>query len=138
MKIVLAVTAVGWVAFWFWAFSFAYSSSFFLYNPHSRIPTFATTLLAICGVPASALIQWRSVRVGRRRPLGALAVHAAASCCLLAVPLATAFALSRASTPWRLEADGVGIDNAALLLVAVASLVVLGVALRVRPPRGRI
>jgi hypothetical protein len=46
--------------------------------------------------------------------------------------------LSRAPGPWRLEADdamGVGIDNAILLVLAIACSVVLAVALWIRSIR---
>jgi hypothetical protein len=134
-KILLLVVGFGWCAFWFWAFSFAYSSGFFRYNMHSRLPTFIAALFAACALPASALLQWRQVKGGRRGRLAGMVIHVVASCAVLAVPFATMFILSRAPSPWRLEADdamGVGIDIALLVLVAGGSAAVLGVALLVR------
>jgi F0F1-type ATP synthase membrane subunit c/vacuolar-type H+-ATPase subunit K len=129
----LAVWAAGamWMAFWFWAFSFAYSDSFFAYDRHSRLPVFAAALLGAGGILGSAVAQWRAVR----SVVGACLRHAvgvAASLC----PLVAVSALQRqAGPPWRPSADdamGVGIDFLLLMGAGIASLAVLASGLTVR------
>ncbi|MFZ0792004.1 MAG: hypothetical protein WAM94_20515 [Chromatiaceae bacterium] len=130
-----------WIGFWAWAFSCAFSDSFFAYNLHARLPTFLAALLCVSVIPVSAVVAWRQVTQAKRRPVTALAIHLLTTIAALAVPLAVTYALARAPRPWRLEADdamGVGIDNAALLLVATASVVVLTIVLAVRHARKQI
>jgi hypothetical protein len=134
-KFALVAAFACWCAFWFWAFSFAYSPGFFRYHAHTRIPTLIAALIAMAVVPVSAFAQWRSVRSGKRGRLVALLLHVATTCCLLAIPFGLTWLLSRATGPWHLEADeamGAGIDNALLLLVSVVCAVVLGVLLVAR------
>jgi hypothetical protein len=119
--IIAALLFAGWVSFWFWAFSFAYSDGFFLYNRHSRIPIFAAALVAATLIPISAV---RS-----------LLTHSAICLIILAALLAVFWALSRAERPWRLEADdaiGAGIDFMLLLGIATLSIAALGVAVSAR------
>ena len=54
--LVLACAAL-WMSFWFWAFSFGFSDSFFAYDRHSRLPPFAAALIGAAGIFASALAQ---------------------------------------------------------------------------------
>jgi hypothetical protein len=126
---------LGWTAFWFWAFSFAYSDGFFLYNRHARLPTFVAALVAAVAIPVSLVAQWDRFARRARGPVAALLAHA--GCCLLALALAwgSFLVLSRARPPWRLEADdalGVGIDLGILLVVGCFSLALLAAAIGVR------
>jgi len=127
-------TLIGWTAFWFWAFSYSYSSSFFAYNRHTRITTFVAALITAVLIPVSASIQWRGAIRGRNGfvAFGLHALSCAAAMSLL--PLVSGF-LRRAERPWHLEADdamGVGIDFLMLLGIAIASGVVLAIALVIR------
>jgi hypothetical protein len=129
---------MAWVAFWFWAFSFAFSDSFFAYHRHTRIPLFVGAVLCASLLPLSAWLQWRSVADGSRSAVRALAWHMAASVVALCLPLALTFLFSRAEGPWRLEADeamGAGINNAVLLLLAVSTALILAVAMGARALR---
>jgi hypothetical protein len=137
-KALLAVLACAWISFWFWAFSFAFSSSFFTYNQHTRLPTFIAALFASCAIPASALIQWRSVVRNKRGSIAAFVRHVLCTMAALAVPFGISFVLAKAPRPWRLEADdavGVGIDTAILLLVTAVCGVSLAAALWFRHVR---
>lgn len=141
MQIFLLLLFAGWIGFWAWAFSFAFSDGFFEYNLYSRLPTFLAALLCVSLIPLSAVQAWREVTQARWRPVTALAIHLLTTIAALAVPLAVTYALVSAPQPWRLEADdamGVGIYNAALLLVAIASVVVLTIALTVRHARKQV
>lgn len=137
-KGLLAVIAGAWISFWFWAFSFSFSSSFFDYNQHTRLPAFIAALFASCAIPASALIQWRSVVRNRRGPIAAFVHHMLHMLTALAVPFGVSFVLTKTSRPWRLEADdamGVGIVNAILLLLSSVCAVSLAGALWFRHVR---
>ena len=139
-KLILGVAGCAWLAFWFWAFSLAYSDGFFLYNRHARLPTFAAALLCACVIPLSTLRQWHRVGRDQRGALAALLAHGLTSLLALAVPFSLTLLLSRAHRPWRLEADdamGVGIDNAVLLIMAALSVVILATALAARRYRRR-
>jgi hypothetical protein len=122
-----------WLAFWFWAFSFAYSDGFFRYERCSRLPVFAAALLGAVVIPGSARRAWR-----RRTLWAALVAHLAGVVCGLA-PLALVSALSsRLPGPCRLSADdamGAGIDFMLLVGVSLLSTVALvgAWALRRRP-----
>jgi hypothetical protein len=129
---------VAWLTFWLWAFSLAFSDSFFVYNRHSRLPTFTAAWLGSAGILASACSQWTS-----RRPILAASlwhlVGAIASMCPLVLVSAL---LSRAPEPWHLSGDdamGVGIDFLILCALGALSVVLLpvGLALReaIRPTR---
>ena len=134
-RILIFVIVAGWIAFWFWAFSFAFSDSFFRYNLHSRVPTFFTALAGVSAMPLSALLVWRQVVKGHCSPLVALAIHLFVTIAALALPLIVTYALARAPQPWHLEADdamGVGIYMAALAIVAIFSVIVLVIALAMR------
>ena len=126
-----SAVAVAWLGFWFWAFSFAYSDSFFRYDSCSRSSVFAAALFGAAAVPASACRAWRR----HRSILRALAAHAAGLVVAL-LPLAlVSHALSRVSGPCHLEADdsmGAGIDFLILVGIAIVSLLVLLVAWIVR------
>lgn len=134
----MAVWATGavWLTFWFWAFSLAYSDSFFAYNRHSRLPVLAAALLGAGGIFASAVVQWRA----RRSVVVACLRHAvgvAASLCPLLVVSAL---LRRAEGRWRPSADdamGTGIDFLLLTMVGIASVVVLAAGLAWRSLRRR-
>jgi hypothetical protein len=132
-----------WNAFAFWLFSFSFSSGFFEYNLRSRLPTFLAAFFAAVAIPLSAAVQWRRARRTATTRLGAGFAHAIVTALSIA-PLTLASAiLSRAPSPWRLEADdamGVGIDFMMLLGIALTSLIVLAVTLaftRPSPSGGR-
>jgi len=127
----LWVLALVWAAFWFWAFSLAYSDSFFDYNRNSRVPVFVAALLGAVLIFASAARQWRS----RRSPVAASVRHALGVVLSVSPLLATSALLHHAPPPWRPSADdamGTGIDFLLLVGAGLASLVVLagGLALR--------
>jgi hypothetical protein len=133
--IIAALLFAGWVSFWFWAFSFAYSDGFFLYNRHSRIPIFAAALVAATLIPISAVFQCRQYDKAECSGLRSLLTHSAICLIILAALLAVFWALSRAERPWRLEADdaiGAGIDFMLLLGIATLSIAALGVAVSAR------
>jgi len=137
-RALLFIISAGWIALWFWAFSFAFSDSFFEYDRHSRIPAFLAALVCVSVIPASAFLVWRQVVEGRRSSVAALVIHLLTTIGALALPLAVTHVLVRAPQPWRLEADdamGVGIYFAALLLVATMSVIFLAVALVIRRTR---
>lgn len=120
-----------WMTFWFWAFSLAYSSSFFAYNRHSRLPVFAAALVGAAGIFASAVVQWRAPRSVVRACLR----HAVGVAASLFPLVAVSALLHRADGPWRPSADdamGTGIDFLLLTGVGMASLAFLasGLALR--------
>lgn len=139
-KLGAAVATLAWTTFWFWAFSFAYSDSFFVYNRHSRIPTFVAALLIAVLIPWSAALQgWRFARSGRRGMLAILA-HLGTCLVLLACLPAVSGVLRRSGPPWRASADdamGVGIDFLMLLGLAVVSVIVLGAPVAVTSLRQR-
>jgi len=138
MRAHLLAIIAGWIGFWFWAFTYAFSDRFFEYNLHSRLPTFLAALVCVSAVPVSASLAWRRVVEGRRVPTAALAIHFLRTIAALAIPLAVMFALARAPHPWRLEADdamGTGIVIAILVLVAALSIVLLAIALVIRRAR---
>ena len=138
MRALVLAIIVGWIGFWFWAFSFAFSDNFFEYNLHSRLPTFLAALFCVSAIPLSALLALRQVVDGHRPPIAALGIHLARTIAAIAVPLAVMFVLARVPHPWRLEADdamGVGIGFAALFLVAALSIVLLAIALVIRRAR---
>jgi len=129
----VALWAAGalWLTFWFWAFSFAYSNSFFVYNPHSRLPVFGAALLGAGGIFVSAVVQWRA----RKSIVAACLGHAVGVVASLCPLLAVSALLRRAAGPWRPSADdamGTGMDFLLLAGVGLASLAVLasGLALR--------
>jgi hypothetical protein len=127
-----ALLLAGWAAFWFWAFSFAYSDSFFLYNRHSRIPILIVAVMAAVLVPISAVHQWKQHVKEGRKTVQSLLTHGATSLIILSAPFAVTWILSKASRPWRLGADdamGAGIDLLYLFAIATASIATLGVAL---------
>jgi ankyrin repeat protein len=137
-RVVAVASLVAWSAFWFWAFSFAYSDSFFEYNRHTRIAAFVAVLLSAILLPISAVYWWLRPSASVFWPLLG---HIATSLVVLALPAAVTAVLSRADPPWHLSADdamGVGIDYLFLLGIAIASLVVMLVAMGVRSYRRRI
>jgi hypothetical protein len=134
------VALVAWGAFWFWAFSWQYSSSFFRYNLGSRLPAFLAMLSAAVALPWSAGRQWWRFRHGERTRLAAFARHLLASGLALGVPFGIVAALRvgpRALRPSADDAMGIGLDYLAVLAIAIAAALVLGVALASsRPARG--
>jgi hypothetical protein len=123
-----------YLAFWFWAFSFAYSSSFFAYNQHSRIPAFIAALAGAALILISFVAQWRS----RRGLWNAFLRHAVGvliALCPLGLTLAI---LVRAPEPWRPSADdamGMGINLILLAGLGVCSVTGLAVGLWLRNVR---
>ena len=138
MRCGLAIALLAWSAFAFWLFSFSYSDGYFRYSLASRLPLFLVAFAAAVAIPCSAAWQWLRARRARTTRLRAWLAHVIA-CALALVPffLVTAV-LVRLPSRWRLSADdamGAGIDFLMLLALAIASGVVLAVALALtRPP----
>jgi hypothetical protein len=123
--------ALAWMAFWFWTFSCSYSSSFFVYNRHSRLPVFGAALFAAAAILVSGWRQWSS----RRAILVACVRHAAWSALALVPFVIVSGVLMRAPHPWRPSADdamGTGIDFMILCALAIVSVLLLALALAVR------
>lgn len=138
-RVVGWMTLAAWTAFWFWAFSFRYSSSFFHYHQGSRIPFFAAALLAVVIAPWSAVRQWQHVNRARRSRATALLWHVGTVIGAAAVPAIVAAGV-RAVSPQTLSGDeamGVGIDMLSVLGVAGLTVIVLSVALVVPRRAGR-
>lgn len=134
------VALVAWGAFWFWAFSWQYSSSFFRYDLASRLPAFLAMLGAAVALPWSAGRQWWRFRRGERTRLGAFGRHLLATGVALGVPFGVVAAMRVAPRALRPSADdamGIGLDFLAVLAIAITAALVLGVALAsTRPARG--
>lgn len=136
------VALVFWGGFWFWAFSWQYSSSFFRYDLASRLPAFGAMLAAAVALPWSGGRQWWRYRCGERTRLAAFGRHLLATGAALALPFGVVVALRVAPRAMRPSADdamGIGIDLLAVLAIAIATALVLGVALAgSRPDAGRV
>lgn len=134
------VTLVAWGAFWFWAFSWQYSSSFFRYDLASRLPAFLAMLGAAVALPWSAGRQWWRYRRGERTRRGAFGRHLLATGIALGVPFGVVAAMRVAPRALRPSADdamGIGMDFLAVLAIAITAALALGVALAsTRPARG--
>jgi hypothetical protein len=131
VRLTVAAAVVGWMAFWFWAFSFAFSDSFFQYNRHSRIPPFLAVWLASGLIPWCAWLQWRA----RRSLLRTVLYQVAAVGFSLSLPFLVTGTLHHAPEPWHLSGDdamGVGIDLLILCGLGLTSVAVLGVGLAFR------
>lgn len=129
----VAVVAAGlaWTGCWFWAFSFGFSDSFFMYNRHSRIPPLIGATLAAAGIYVSFVVQWR--RSGSI--LGAFVRHVAGVVVAMAPFLILPALLRRAPRHWRPSADdamGIGIDFLVLTALAITSAVLLPATLGLR------
>lgn len=137
VRAILLVTYLAWAAFAFWVFSWSSSASFFEHDPWGRLPPFFAAYLAALVLPLSVWWQRRAVVVHARRPLVAWLLHAVVAAVSL-VPLAVVAGLmARAPEPFRVSADdsmGLGIDWLVLLGMAIASSVVLAIALVIRRP----
>jgi hypothetical protein len=60
----LFVAFLAWMAIWFWAFSLAYSSSFFQYDLGTRLPFLFLSLLAVAVPPPSSYwVVSRTIRM---------------------------------------------------------------------------
>lgn len=115
-----------WLGFWTWAFSFAYSDSYFAYSRCSRIGVFVAAMIGIVGITAGA---WHARR-NSRSVAGALLRQVLASLASLGPLALTSFVLSRAPEPCHLSGDdamGAGINFLLLCVVASMSLVWAGV-----------
>jgi hypothetical protein len=53
MRVVLAIAFAAWIAVWFWAFSFAFSASYFWYHLPSRLTFFLLALASAAAPPLS-------------------------------------------------------------------------------------
>lgn len=129
-----AIVSLAWIAFWFWSFSFAYSDSFFAYNPCSRLPVFGAALFGAIAVPASASLAWR----WGRSLLQTLPIHLVGLVAALSPLALVSFTLSRVRGACHLEADdamGAGIDFLILAALGAVSLAMLLVAAFVRSAR---
>lgn len=130
-RIVLPAGVLLWLGFWFWAFSFGYSDSFFDYDLCSRLSVFVAALFGAVVVPVSGYLAWR------RHPSlpGALGAHAVGLVLAVGPIVLAPYALSRLSGSCRLEGDdamGAGFDLLILLGIGATSLVVLLVAAAIR------
>jgi hypothetical protein len=133
---VVKLTAfVAWCCFVFWVFSFNYSSSFFHYNVHSRLPPFLAAFSGAVALPLSVHYQWTRIRLGYSSPLRAWLFHGVSALACVLPLLAVAGLMVRLPAPWHASADdamGTGIDFLILVALALASSVLLGLALLVR------
>jgi ABC-type xylose transport system permease subunit len=136
MQPIIAILLIAcWAGFWFWAFSFSYSDGFFLYDRYSRIPIFITALIAAILIPVSAIVQWHRYEKSKHSGVQSFWVHTATCFAMVLVFFAVFWVLAKAPSPWRLEADdamGAGIDLVLLVLVAILSIAVFGIALAVK------
>lgn len=135
LRIVKILTLLAWAAFAVWAFAFSFSSSFFHYAPHSRLPPFFAAWAGAVVLPISAHLQWSRVARRGRSPLLAWFLHGVTAAACVLPMMAVAAVLSRAPSPWRPSADdamGAGIDFMVLTGMAIASGILLGLALLVR------
>jgi hypothetical protein len=131
----VALAALAWVAFWFWAFSFAYSDSFFEYDRCARGSVLAAALFGALAIPSSALLAWRQPSV-----FHGLAAHAAGFLVAVGPIVLVSLALGRVAGPCHLEADdamGAGVDLLILVTLGVASLLALALAWMWRAARRR-
>jgi hypothetical protein len=97
-------------------------------------------LAAAVALPWSGGRQWWRYRSGERTRLAAFGRHLLATGAALGVPLGVVAALRVAPRAMRPSADdamGIGLDFLAVLAIAVASALVLGVALASTPPAPR-
>ena len=127
-----------WAGFWFWAFSFSYSDGFFLYDRYSRISISLTALIAAIFIPFSAIVQWRWYEKSKYSGVRSFLVHIATCFVIVSVFFTVFWAFAKAPPPWRLEADdamGAGIDLMLLVVIAILSIAVFGVALAVKRNR---
>ncbi len=65
LRTFLIVAFIVWMGGWFWAFSFAYSSSFFKYHLGTRLPFLVLALVAVTVPPLSG--YWAVTRTLRRK-----------------------------------------------------------------------
>ncbi len=128
----LALAYLGWLGFWFWAFSFAYSDSFFRYNLATRLPVLLLALGAVAVPPWSAWMVLRKARSGTWSKAAAWAIHLVVTALPLAafwglvtaaVLVARAFGRNAFSAD---DAMGVGIDFMLCAAVVVAFDVAVG------------
>ena len=128
----LVVAYLGWAGFWFWAFSFAYSDSFFRYNLATRLPVLLLALGAVAVPPWSAWMVLRKARSGTWSKMMAWAVHLMVTTLPLAafwaltsaaVLIARAFGANAFSAD---DAMGVGIDFMVCAAVVVAFDIAIG------------
>jgi hypothetical protein len=128
----LALAYLGWLGFWFWAFSFAYSDSFFRYNLATRLPVLLLALGAVAVPPWSAWVVLRKAHSGAWSKVAAWASHLVVTALPLALfwGLVTAAVLTaRAFGRNAFSADdamGVGIDFMLCAAVVVAFDVAIG------------
>ena len=128
----LALAYLAWLAFWFWAFSFAYSDSFFDYNRWTRVPALLLALGAVAVPPLSAWTVLRKTHGGSWSKVTAWTVNLALTGLPLAVfwgLMAAAVLIARAFGRNAFSADdamGVGIDFMLCAAVVVAFNVAVG------------
>ena len=131
----LVVAYLCWAGFWFWAFSFAYSDSFFRYNLATRLPVLLLVLGAVAVPPWSDWMVLRKAHSGAWSRVTAWAVHLTATALPLAVfwgLTAAAVLVARAFGASAFGADdamGVGIDFMLCAAVVVAFDVAIGAGL---------
>jgi hypothetical protein len=122
----LAAAYAAWLGVWFWAFSFAYSGSFFSYNLATRLPVLLLTLGVVAVPPLSAWWVLRKCSGGTWSKakawlvnLGVTALALAAFWTLMVAAnlIASAFGRRAFSAD---DAMGVGIDFMLCVAVVVA------------------
>lgn len=127
----LFIAFLAWMAIWFWAFSFAYSSNFFQYHLGTRLPFLFLSLLAVAVPPLSSYwVLSRTIRMkssATRAGLVNLVISALPLLLFLGVYFLWVFLFQG---PGRVafeadEAMAIGIDFALCVGVFVATNVIL-------------
>lgn len=135
LQILLTLVFVAWMIFWFWAFTFQYSLSFFQHHLGTRIPITSMALLAVAVAPLSAYRAIARTIRRKSKPISSICWHLLVS----AVPFGLFWIvttlwvlLARRAGRLAFEADeamGFGIDFMLCLWVFVTSNLVVACTL---------
>ena len=101
LRILLAIAYLAWLAAWFWAFSFGFSSAYFDHHRATRIPVLLLGLFAVAIPPLSCYWTLSRALAGRLTPLRAVLLNGIAS----AFPLGLFWSVLAI---WRGVAHGMG------------------------------
>ena len=140
--ILLLIVLAGWVAAWFWVFSFGYSNGFFRYHLETRIPFLILSLIAVSVAPVSTFLCWRRYAAGRIGRLRTLLTNLGITLVPLAMFWLSFLALRFVPGPMAghvlIEADeamGIGIDFGLCVGVVLIFNILLAIAVAIRRPR---